>query len=1102
MRDIKKWRYRLTGELRKQWQENAGLDPSTVCDIELALTLHYHLLPGTSVENLWVLLTGYHFAIFDNFHWTAEQYQMRGTGRHLLPYYRSPFPWKRAVRKYCELDDHLRVFDIDDQGHLTVKQVAIASDRFDFYTKTLLATPEYKSFSLTWGGSGTFEYVDNQRSRTVTIPDALVKEISTNKHKLALRTKNDAISLSWNDLIETARWMDQTLCTQGLTDQANWEKRLSRVRLEMFNQSDKLTDADEITIQGMMNLIGMVSSGKTTLMTVLAVWGALNGKHITLVVGDVISALEQAQLFDKLGIRAAPVLGSSNRERHMNRLHRVMRTEHPETPLAHVHKGFDWLSSACAISGLTERIKPIGLHERPCLTLEVRHEDETSGDITVEKVACPLLSRCAFHQAQRDLVDSQIWIATPASLVYTGVAPQINREQIRFAELMYRRSDLVIVDEADRVQVQLDTIFSPNQILASKGHSAWFNRLSQQVLPRLNQEGRAQLIEKDVEAWCSAHEMAQMAINRVYAMLLQEKSLRGEVEHDYFTAWMILEQLATRLSGAEVDHRHDDPLYRNFMAVFETLIADPMGENRETELSRLAERSVTHSDKSRNRERIEAWIRQQDIANNLSDSEITLASLLLEFALVVAILSNRLDYLLRDWKQAELALQLEGASSIIFHRPPDDYSPVIPASPMGNVLAFQYLRSSANEPGELRFFRCMGVGRWLLLNLHQLYDGDGVAGPHVILFSGTSWAGKSPSYHIQLPVSGILHAPSEEVNAITQESIFEFRPIYDDNGRPISVSGKQGSHRLNAIFAMLNYFARKSGIRRDKPSLFESERAALPEDRQRILILVGSYDEARFVREHLEKIRPDWRGHVANLVPDDDEFESTWEGSDNTLQRGLVHQFGASDNWILIAPLLAVERGHNILNEHSQAAIGAAYFLIRPHPRPDDISFAIQSINQWAVDEFESERWQHNLSIPNEDAVLAIGEQFRQAAFNEWRYLLRLPLIYSTLPRKHRDAVIWSQMVTTWQVIGRLIRGGSPARIYFCDAAFAHNTAAKSEVNVDEAATSLLVGIIEVLSPYFDDTSSVPDRDRILVQTLYGPFYEALVKMKGLPENV
>jgi len=210
------------------------------------------------------------------------------------------------------------------------------------------------------------------------------------------------------------------------------------------------------------------------------------------------------------------------------------------------------------------------------------------------------------------------------------------------------------------------------------------------------------------------------------------------------------------------------------------------------------------------------------------------------------------------------------------------------------------------------------------------------------------------------------------------------------------------------------------------------------------------------------------------------------------LQRGMVHTFADTGARILIAPLLAVERGHNILNEIDQAAIGAVYFLVRPHPRPDDLGYAIQSINYWAIENYA----RTTESSDSDTTVTAIAEIFRQSAFERWRYLLRLPLVYSTLPSDEHAAVTWSQLVTLWQVIGRLVRGGSPARVFFCDAAFAPHLYQEA---LSRTASSLLVSIILLLDPYFDDDSvSIEERDRIVVQTLYGPFYQALKRMEGI----
>jgi signal recognition particle GTPase len=111
--------------------------------------------------------------------------------------------------------------------------------------------------------------------------------------------------------------MDKRLAEAGFTDGAYWANRMQQVRLELFDKErTELRETAELSIDGILNLIGMVSSGKTTLITVLSVWAVQQGLHITLIVGDVMSALDRAQLFTRLGLDAAPILGASNRIRH------------------------------------------------------------------------------------------------------------------------------------------------------------------------------------------------------------------------------------------------------------------------------------------------------------------------------------------------------------------------------------------------------------------------------------------------------------------------------------------------------------------------------------------------------------------------------------------------------------------------------------------------------------------------------------------------------------------------------------------------------------------------------------------------------------------
>ena len=294
------------------------------------------------------------------------------------------------------------------------------------------------------------------------------------------------------------------------------------------------------------------------------------------------------------------------------------------------------------------------------------------------------------------------------------------------------------------------------------------------------------------------------------------------------------------------------------------------------------------------------------------------------------------------WKQVQDILNLEAEDSMWFQAPPADYNSVIPAMPMGNQFAFQYHKSYKEKLGSLRFFRCTGVGRWSLLHFNDLFASDNIASPHVLLMSGTSWAGKSPAYHVDIPVTGVLSPNTGKEFSINSE----FLQLYDNQNKPIFVSGTGDKKQKNL---------EKIVTKLVEEEYLEQKLADLKG--RKILLAVNSYEQVKIVHDHL--ISLGWGNRVIALTKDDNKSEWLDDDSENEsnsrLQRGRVSEFAYKpDNVILIAPQKAMERGHNIVDENGMAAIGAAYFLVLPHPSPDDLSYAIHSINRWAIENYKT----------------------------------------------------------------------------------------------------------------------------------------------------
>jgi hypothetical protein len=162
--------------------------------------------------------------------------------------------------------------------------------------------------------------------------------------------------------------MDAQQEKMGVSRRRQWERDLRRVRVETFDErSGQYSESDKLRICGVLNMAGMVSAGKSTLMDVVAVWCARSGRRVTLVVGDVVSAVRRTTTFRNLGIQAAPILGYSNRRRHVERMHRVLGSETGQPPLEHDDPGFDFLSTACALDGLRRSAtRPFVPGDNPC----------------------------------------------------------------------------------------------------------------------------------------------------------------------------------------------------------------------------------------------------------------------------------------------------------------------------------------------------------------------------------------------------------------------------------------------------------------------------------------------------------------------------------------------------------------------------------------------------------------------------------------------------------------------------------------------------------------------------------------------------------------
>ncbi|MFD9540135.1 hypothetical protein [Streptomyces sp. NPDC060022] len=1219
MRNSSEWYQKTAKALEPLWpQEHRDVKPALLCQVELGLYLMEGLDPARAADGVYTLLGGYPFATAAGIATTPAQRARLDAARHLLWKLRRRRVWHQSLETYAQLDERLRGYRLPEGGGRARRiEPTVAADRFDAYERALSRLPEFAQRSLPLAPAGQSRFTELHRPASVTIPEQLCFPPAVG-HDLSVvpSTAGRPLDIPRVELAETARWMEAQEDEHGLPSR-KWVQRLEDLHLDALTDDGLRFEKTEVLrLEQLLHLVGMVGAGKSTLMILIAVWGARKGLRTTLVVGDVAEQLTLVGQFRDLGLSAAPVIGGTTREQHAARLHRRIAARGQDSLLQHDDPAFDDLSTVCVLDaqrGL-EAAEPLRYVDAPCTELRpvkktapadatavadiplpvYEHESAAArnaagaeGD-TPGKVldfhGCPVWSVCPRHATDRDMVDALIWVANPASLVQSAVPHHLNAERLRRLELACLRSDIIVVDEADRVQMQLDTAFAPSATLVMRGMDSWIDRLGIHKIGELARQGRIPLTARDVENWSAALDLVNIAANRLYRMLITEADLRKWADIEYFSAWTLQEKLLhewyprLRADGSlpdgiqsetevyEADDETDSPLTATAATgaawsvrrdevthALDTLRDDPLGDRGPYHgladaLVRRVSELLHNLDPSATRKRVRTVLDTLLDGSPLLDGTLQQApplagerdrdpvdiwgtepwleraALRLEFTLVLAALNQRLERVTFLWPQAEAALHLDTADNELSRRPPLDYAPVVPEAPMGNVLGFQYLPEDPergpdgdeHRSGTLRFFRCAGVGRELLLNLPSLGadPAAGRPGPHVLLMSGTSWAGTSTRAHVMAPVKAVLKPHRDAVESI-RRTTFSTLFLYDAQGAPLTLSGAKLDARAGVLAQMVTQLGKAAP---GATSLLDRELRRIEDgERRRALLLVGSYHDARIVADLLEGMRR-WRGKVRVLASDKAELDHSGPGDTaaadgfggaSAVRRGDLAAFAQDEGAeVLVAPLMAIERGHNILNGSHKAAFGTVLFLARPHPRPDDLSLAVFAVNDWVT---RFVRDQPGLSsgsfgklVADAGDLDAAGLGFRHAARSEWRRLLSRRYIYSQLGPEEKTSFAWDQLVTIWQVVGRLVRGGVPARVVFVDAAFAP-ALAEAEAPPAAAATraprrrtddGLLIKLREVLAPYFDETAAPESfanpADPALVRSLYHPLYDAL----------
>jgi hypothetical protein len=1162
MRDINNWYQEISKKLRdsdalkgcvssisnlKIRQRELSRLVRLIVQVELGLTLLEQVAPEEPAASVAALLSGYRYAIpqfEEDTNWqliqNARFYLVRVRGKQ----------WERAAKEYIDLPQVLRVYSLDSIDSVPrLIPSSTAQNRSQTYRRTLNHSPKHKNWEFKLAGAGRwFCKVSKEGNNPVEVPvdiPSAVAAIASSSQKPSIRhfregVRNPAVTVTFEELLQTAQEMDRKYSKR------NWHGCLHNIELQLYDsESNDFLPGNVLRLEQLIHIVGLLNVGKSTLLEVLTYHFAKQGYRCALIVNDVVTAVRTASMFwHQLEIEAIPVLGQSNRADQLKKVHDTLFVTNSSGDITEgaTHPALRWFSPVCPLLALVQSEEKWEYGQEPChqlyqlknQQLNQDDQDDDEDDDWDEKkyYTCPLYYKCPRHQLEKDIAAARIWVLTPASFIHTRVPRQVAKEKITFAEAIYRECHFLFVDEADRVQLQFDEAFAPSEVLVDATREAYLNKVGN-CTSSIYQSARSEMAADRLVAWLSAQYFVQNATNRIYHQLLNKADLVEWLGSSPFTGRSLFAKIireVTEPEESQPQHYRKQTRQQRIDALRQRT-ASPSAQqkklqklrrsllnqskldkflqnsiNLDCELSILASHLLRPGDDKEALAKVKTWCCEwlkdhiEDFSKKIDLEELARN---VHFAILITVLDTQLTYLVDHIPSIRTVLDLQDLNQKLLRRPPFDYLPIVPESPVGNILGFCYRDDDRNSRGgKLDYFRYVGVGRALLLRFPTLFAIDGWEGPHTILISGTSYAPGSPknqdslyytppSYHIDVEPTVLLQ-PKSNYSALTSsgisESRFVFSPLSGFGGIPISISGSHYSIRKQNVRDLIQTFCSPEAGGLNLDDVFQSIRKqaeANPEqwiDRERFLMVTGSYDEAEWscsvmrplcLDKHLEPLRRD-------------QSPPNLQG----IRRSRIQGIRETPVQGVFAPLLALERGYNILNKFDKAAFGAALFLNRPMPVPDDWQTIVQQLNAWALKHEDDSKLLESEPV----TVIKAADAFYLHATNKLRELSNKAYSFHTLTEEERDVLCWNQLIKIWQIIGRLVRGNVPAEVYFLDAKFAPFSA---EDLKDKANTSLLVAIIKTLELHVEGVGLEPWR-LTLARSLYGDFLKALKNTEGL----
>lgn len=1005
-------------------------DISALISVELLITGCHKIDPSFNIEQAWSLLVGYNEPFLPD----LTEIKIITRMRILFPELRHKKVLLRRLVRYRELNRDYRMYDVTDEGIAICISPKFRPDRGDIYRRILEENIPLKISSRPIAVSGNFKYTRKIRGgKTIDfkgiIPDALMENPPDSFP--AYRSKKTYILSLPYDGVKIAQEMDTCLNRGGM-----WQERAQKVILKSLNG-----DQQELIYKGNIHIGGGLGAGKSTFM-MLETYRLVkkHGAKVGFIEGSVAQVLERVKELRRLGIHAVPVIGRSSRGKHQQdylfaNTYQIRQISDWIDPK---HESIKHISDVCLIKSLTTPIDEERNKPYPCLQLQ---QDEN-------RVLCPLAHKCGVYRDFAALRNAEVWVTTAPSVLKSRIPEVIDPYSRTVFEAMYDLLDVIFVDEADQVQKQFDEAFLTEYNVFGSTEDI-FEKLRFDSNQLTNGEYGQYAGDSAIIEWNDRLRMLEHMVWRIYAKLNDSATLRNHIRGNLIRVAGLAGTISEKLSTEPKEQR------RIFKWLME-YASDPYKDKR---LSGIANELIDTDSP----ERKQLWM--DELISKVKGAikprvKKQLLYAQLEFFIYLCRAEENIKYILTAFPMIQVKLGLSIDFSPLFTMQ-KDYQAFMKEAMTGVTLGYRYDLPDGEKSGKFKLIEYTAIGRLLLNEWHQLYqNSDGKEGPAIVFLSGTSHAPKSAHYDLETSAQWLLRADRQSSNIQLY-----YKPVLDmTRGEFYAVSGIRDSERRNQnLSGMVQKL--KSDIN------FELRYWKNKGQPRRVLLVVNSYEDVETVRQVFADDFV-WAERYKALGRDA-------ELKNDELSRSLIENFHQQPSEVLIVPLLSVGRGYNILDKKGEALFGSVYFLVRPYPIPNDLNYLVQILHALLPEYIKRIQKQ---GLHYDQAI----NKLRQYSSGKLETMYMKPDYWSLLNDNEREVMGWYTFVPVWQMIGRLLRGGRDARVFFCDVKFNAQPAGKQNGH----------SMLSVWKKIMNDNGN-----DVLFQNLYGPFMQAMLQINMEDED-